>query len=73
MKIEIIKCLNDNYSYLLIDESNLNTCVIDPSEATPIINYVKENKFHYGIANDFEVTKEFFQSVKNKIESKFNN
>ena len=35
-------------------------------------NYVKENKFHYGIANDFEVTKEFFQSVKNKVESKFN-
>ena len=46
MKIEIIKCLNDNYSYLLIDESNLNTCVIDPSEATPIINYVKENKIN---------------------------
>ena len=35
-------------------------------------NYVEENKFHYGIANDFEVTKEFFQSVKNKVESKFN-
>ena len=34
-------------------------------------NYVIENKFHYGIANDFEVTKEFFQSVKNKVESKF--
>ena len=31
-----------------------------------------ENKFHYGIANDFEVTKEFFQSVKFKVENKFN-
>ena len=36
------------------------------------LDYVRENKFHYGIANDFEVTKEFFQSVKNKVESKFN-
>ena len=46
MKIEIIKCLNDNYSYLLIDESNLNACVIDPSEAIPITNFVKKNNIN---------------------------
>ena len=34
-------------------------------------NYVIENKFHYGIANDFEVTKEFFLNVKNKVNGKF--
>jgi len=33
MKIEIIPCLNDNYSYIIIDEKNKKTCVIDPSES----------------------------------------
>ena len=42
MKIEIIKCLQDNYSYLIIDEKNQTACVIDPSESVPIINYLEE-------------------------------
>ena len=41
MKIEIIKCLEDNFSYLLIDEVNNSAVVIDPSEAEPIINKVE--------------------------------
>jgi len=43
MKIEIIKCLQDNYSYLIIDELTNEACVIDPSEANPIINYCEKN------------------------------
>ena len=43
MKIEIIKCLQDNYSYLIVDETNQNACVVDPSESLPIINYIKNN------------------------------
>ena len=44
MRIEIISCLQDNYSYLIIDEKNNNACVVDPSEASPIINFLeKEN------------------------------
>ena len=44
MRIEIISCLQDNYSYLIIDETNSNACVVDPSEAAPIINFIeKEN------------------------------
>ena len=44
MKIEIIPCLQDNYSYLIIDETNNNACVVDPSEASPIIKFLeKEN------------------------------
>ena len=38
MKIEIIKCLEDNFSYLLIDEIKRCAVVIDPSEAKPVIN-----------------------------------
>jgi len=44
MRVEIIPCLQDNYSYLIIDESNKTACIVDPSEAKPIINFVeKEN------------------------------
>ena len=44
IKIEIIPCLQDNYSYLIIDESKNDACVVDPSEAKPIINFIeKEN------------------------------
>jgi hydroxyacylglutathione hydrolase len=32
MKIEIIPCLKDNYTYVIIDENNKNTYVIDPSK-----------------------------------------
>jgi len=43
MKIEIIPCLQDNYSYLIIDEENNTASVIDPSEADPVINYLENN------------------------------
>ena len=46
MNVEIIKCLKDNYSYLVIDEKNQTACVIDPSEAKPIINFIEKNKIH---------------------------
>ena len=42
MKIEIIKCLQDNFSYLIIDETNRSACVVDPSEAKPIINQIEK-------------------------------
>ena len=43
MRVEVIPCLKDNYSYLIIDDNNNSACVVDPSEAEPIINYL-ENK-----------------------------
>jgi len=46
MKIEIIKCLKDNYAYLIIDETNQNACVVDPSEAKPVISFVENNKIN---------------------------
>ena len=44
MKIQIIPCLQDNYSYLIIDEQNNIACVVDPSEADPIIEYLENTK-----------------------------
>ena len=46
MKIEIIKCLKDNYAYIIIDETNGLSIVIDPSESKPIIDYVEKNKLN---------------------------
>ena len=46
MKIEIIKCLQDNYSYLLINQKNQNACVVDPSEAKPIIDFIEKKKIN---------------------------
>ena len=42
MEIEIIKCLQDNFSYLIVDEKTQIACVVDPSEAKPIINFLNK-------------------------------
>ena len=44
MEVEIISCLKDNYSYLIIDKSNNSACIIDPSESEPIIEIIKKKK-----------------------------
>ena len=46
MKIEIIKCLEDNFSYLLINEKNSDACVVDPGEAEPVLKFIEENKIN---------------------------
>ena len=49
LNIEIIPCLNDNYSYLLYDEDTNAVAIIDPSDFNPcdkIINK-KYNKLDY--------------------------
>ena len=43
MNVEIIKCLEDNYSYLIID-SKKNACVVDPSEEGPVIASIESNQ-----------------------------
>ncbi len=45
MNVEIIKCLKDNYSYLITD-SDRNSIVIDPSEADPIIKIIEKKKLN---------------------------
>tara|TARA_B100001063_G_scaffold240820_1_gene266613 strand:- start:132 stop:851 length:720 start_codon:yes stop_codon:yes gene_type:complete len=74
MNIEIIKCLQDNYSYLIIDETNKNACVIDPSESKPIINFIEKNNInlkyilnthhHYDhVGGNFELKKKYNTSI----------
>ena len=44
MEVEIISCLKDNYSYLVIDKGNNSACVVDPSESEPIIEIIEQKK-----------------------------
>tara|TARA_B100001741_G_scaffold171176_1_gene141341 strand:- start:2569 stop:3288 length:720 start_codon:yes stop_codon:yes gene_type:complete len=46
MRVEIIPCLQDNYSYLIIDDSNNSACVVDPSETKPVINFLKNKNIN---------------------------
>ena len=46
MEIKIIKCLDDNYSYIIFNKETLISAVIDPSEADPIIHEINKNKFN---------------------------
>ena len=42
MKVEIINQLKDNYSFVLYNDT-LNSCVIDPADSNPILNFALEN------------------------------
>jgi hydroxyacylglutathione hydrolase len=43
MKIEIIPCLNDNYSYLIQDEISNTVAIVDPSEFIPCDTIISKN------------------------------
>ena len=44
MKITPISCLTDNYAYIINDVNSKIVGVVDPSEARPIIAYLKKKK-----------------------------
>ena len=46
MRVKIIPCLRDNYSYLIINENNNDACVVDPSEAKPVIDFINKNNIN---------------------------
>ena len=43
MNIEIIPCLNDNYSYLIHDEISNTVAIVDPSEFIPCDTIISKN------------------------------
>ena len=43
MKVEIINQLKDNYSFILYNNT-LKSCVVDPADSNPILNFALENK-----------------------------
>ena len=79
MKVEIIPCLKDNYSYILIDEKNKKTCVIDPSESKPIVNFLEKKKLecnyilnthhhHDHVGGNLEIKKKYNSKILGFIE-----
>ena len=44
MKIEIIPCLSDNYSYLIFDEESNTVSIIDPSEFDACEKFINKYK-----------------------------
>ena len=46
MKVEIIKCLQDNFSYLIFDKKSDKISVVDPSESSPIISFLEKKKLN---------------------------
>ena len=42
MQIITIPCLTDNYAYIINDTNSKTIGVVDPSEAHPIISYLKK-------------------------------
>ena len=74
MKIQTIPCLQDNYSYLIIDEESNIACVVDPSEADPVIEYLEKTQIklkfilnthhHYDhVGGNLELKKRYGASV----------
>ena len=43
LNIEIIPCLNDNYSYIIQDEKTNLVGVVDPSDFYPIDSFLSKN------------------------------
>ena len=42
MEITPIPCLTDNYAYIINDKNSKTIGVVDPSEAEPIISFLKK-------------------------------
>jgi len=46
LKIKIIPCLKDNFSFVIYNKINRNSLVIDPGEVEPIIFFIKKNNLN---------------------------
>ena len=67
MIIDIIPCLNDNYSYLICDEETGNIIIVDPSEFLPCdevisqkykkLDYILNTHHHYDHVGGNEILK----------------
>jgi hydroxyacylglutathione hydrolase len=74
MIIDIIPCLNDNYSYLICDEETNNVAIVDPSEFIPCdkvlsqkykkLDYILNTHHHYDhVGGNEELKKKYNAKV----------
>ena len=43
LNVNIVPCLQDNYSFIIHDTETNTVGVVDPSEFNPIENFIKKN------------------------------
>ena len=81
MLITPIKCLSDNYAYVIKDDTSKMVGVVDPSEARPIIDFLKKqnlklnyilNTHHHfdHIGGNLELKKKYNAKVVGFIDDK---
>ena len=46
IKIQVIKQLTDNYSYVIYNKKKKDSIIIDPAEHNSIINFIDKNKLN---------------------------
>ena len=73
MNIEIISCLNDNYSYLIHEEKTNTVAIIDPSEFDPCdelikkkykkLDYILNTHHHYDHVGGNKMLKTKYNSI----------
>ena len=74
MNIEIISCLNDNYSYLIHDNKSNTVAIIDPSEFAPCdkiiskkykkLDYILNTHHHYDhVGGNKELKKKYNSKI----------
>ena len=74
MNIEIISCLNDNYSYLIHDNKSNTVAIIDPSEFAPCdkiiskkykkLDYILNTHHHYdNVGGNKELKKKYNSKI----------
>ena len=74
MNIEIIPCLNDNYSYLIYDNQSNTVAIIDPSEFAPCdeiigkkykkLDYIMNTHHHYDhVGGNKELKKKYNSKI----------
>ena len=74
MNIEIISCLNDNYSYLIYDNQSNTVAIIDPSEFAPCdkiiskkykkLDYILNTHHHYDhVGGNKELKKKYNSKI----------
>ena len=44
MEVSLIPCLTDNYAYVIKDQQSKTVGVVDPSESSPVIDFLKKKR-----------------------------
>ena len=68
MKVEIIPCLSDNFSYLIHDKESDKVSIVDPAEYRACDNIIKKYNLDSSVINEEELfNKKIFKRSKGSL------